>query len=116
MVGRHLIGREWVEGRGSQLVSIDPATGRPVWHGRAGDLHEVDAAVGAARDAFERWEDQGVEGRTRVLEAFAGQLKVNKSELAELISLETGKPLWESDEEVAAMAGKLSEIVTDVKL
>jgi succinylglutamic semialdehyde dehydrogenase len=42
-----------------------------------------------------------------VLEAFAERLKASKAGLAELISTETGKPLWEADEEVGAMAGKV---------
>ena len=115
MEGRHLIGGEWAEGSGTPFVSTDPATGRPVWHGRAGDEIDVDWAVRTARDVLERWEDCGFEGRTRVLESFAEQLKANKTQLAELISLETGKPSWESEEEVAAMAGKVALSVQAAK-
>ena len=115
MAGRHLIGSDWIEGSGAPFVSIDPATGRPVWHGRAGDANDVDAAVRTARDVLERWDDCGVEGRSRVLESFAEQLKANKTEMAELISRETGKPLWESEEEVAAMAGKVALSVQAAK-
>jgi succinylglutamic semialdehyde dehydrogenase len=107
MTGRHLIGSRWREGDGVAFHSTDPATGRPVWQGRGATGEEVAAAVAAARAAFEPWADRTPEDRARVLEAFAEQLKANKTALAELISTETGKPLWESDEEVAAMVGKV---------
>jgi len=50
-----------------------------------------------------------------VLDAFAEELKANRNSLAGLISLEMGKPLWESDEEVAAMAGKVALSIQAVK-
>ena len=108
MIGRHLIGDAWREGAGSPFVSTDPSNGQAVWHGRDATAAEVDAAVAAARDAFDAWAGRTPEQRSAVLEAFAEQLKANKSALAELISRETGKPLWESDEEVGAMAGKVA--------
>ena len=115
ITGRHLIGGEWRAGDGAPFLSKDPSTSRPVWQGRAADVVEVEAAVGSARDAFEAWEDHPFEQRTRVLEAFAAQLKANGKDLAELISLETGKPLWESEEEVAAMVGKVALSVQAAK-
>jgi succinylglutamic semialdehyde dehydrogenase len=108
MVGAHLIGPTWREGQGTPFVSTDPATRRAVWHGRAGTAGDVDAAVAAARDAFEGWADRPADERAALMEAFAAQLKANKAALAELICLETGKPLWESDEEVGAMVGKVA--------
>jgi succinylglutamic semialdehyde dehydrogenase len=75
MVGRNLVGGEWLEGGGAPFVSTDPATGRAVWHGRASDLGDVGTAVAVARDALEAWEDRSFEDRARVTEAFAGQLR-----------------------------------------
>jgi succinylglutamic semialdehyde dehydrogenase len=115
MIGRHLIGDAWAEGGGTPFVSTDPATGQAVWHGRAGTPADVDAGVSAARGALEAWEDRSFDDRGRVTEAFAEQLKANRKDLAELISLETGKPLWESGEEVAAMIGKVALSVAAAK-
>src|SRR5205085_4013569 len=108
MMGRHLIGADWANGAGAPFTSTDPATGRAVWEGRAATAAEVDRSVAAARGAFGPWADRTPEERARVLEAFAEQLKANKAALAELIGTETGKPLWESEEEVASMAGKVA--------
>jgi succinylglutamic semialdehyde dehydrogenase len=115
MIGRQLIGGTWTDGRGAPFVSTDPATGQAVWHGRAASPGDVDAAVSAAQEAFEAWEDRGFDDRARVLDTFAEQLKANRNSLAGLISLETGKPLWESDEEVAAMAGKVALSISAAK-
>lgn len=107
MDGRHLIGDGWREGAGAPFLSNDPASGETVWEGRSATLAEIDAAVSAARAAFEDWADARPAERARVVEAFGEQLKSSRSSLAELISRETGKPLWESDEELAAMIGKV---------
>jgi succinylglutamic semialdehyde dehydrogenase len=67
----------------------------------------VDRAIAAARAAFEPWADLAPAQRQAHLEKFAEQLTAHKADLAELISTETGKPLWESLEEVGSMVGKV---------
>jgi succinylglutamic semialdehyde dehydrogenase len=68
---------------------------------------EVDRAVEAARDAFQYWSPTGIEYRIERLKEYAAQLKAQKPKLAEIISQETGKPLWESNTEVDAMINKV---------
>lgn len=104
--GRHLIGADWAPGVGTPLESFDPATGERLWAGKSATEREVDAAVRAARAALEDWAFRPLADRARVLEAFAEQLKSHKNDLAETISRETGKPRWETLEEVNSMAGK----------
>ena len=64
-------------------------------------------AVDAARKRFLPWARLGVEGRKpyfmRLKEVFAARA----GEVAELIARETGKPLWESKTEAAALANKI---------
>jgi len=48
-----------------------------------------------------------LEDRIKVLEAFVAQLKASRGHLAEAISREAGKPLWESNTEVDSMIGKI---------
>jgi succinylglutamic semialdehyde dehydrogenase len=102
----HYIAGHWLEGVGSSLESLDPATGDAVWHGREATSEEVDAAVAAARDAFDAWADTPVEKRIAYAEAFADYVKNHRNDFAEAISLETGKPTWESLTEVAAVIAK----------
>ena len=91
----HFINNEWVEGQGAEFHSTDPATGVIVRHGRSAAGRQVDKAVQAAFAAWESWADRAVEERLRHLEAFGVRLETRKEELAETISRETGKPLWE---------------------
>jgi succinylglutamic semialdehyde dehydrogenase len=107
-VKSHFIDGQWIAGSGTALKSIDPASQEPVWEGPAATAEEVDKAVGAARKAWESWADPGAPGlqqRIFFLEAFAQQLKDNRSRLAEAISRETGKPTWEALSEVDSMIG-----------
>ena len=86
-----------------EFSSINPATGDPVWTGRAASPSEIEAAVAAARRAFESWSNTSMDHRIHVLQSFTEQLKQRKPELTEAISRETGKPKWESAAEVDTM-------------
>src|SRR5437868_4854207 len=99
----HLIRGMWNTGEGPELASHEPGTGEVVWQGRAATSGEIDRAVMAAREAFESWGDSALEMRIQILERFAEQLGAHKQEMAETISRETGKPLWESNTEVDSM-------------
>lgn len=104
----HFIDNKWIEGEGPQLVSINPANGDPCWKGRNATKEEVDAAMGAARRAVGSWSSVPFRGRVECLKAFEKQLKDHQDELSEAISIETGKPRWDSLTEVEAMIGKVS--------
>jgi succinylglutamic semialdehyde dehydrogenase len=97
----------WRAGEGLMAQSINPATGHAVWEGASASEQDVERAVDAARGAQEAWGALPVEKRIERLEAFATQLKGRRAELAESISKEIGKPLWESLTEVDAMIGKV---------
>jgi len=56
---------------------------------------------------FDEWADREIADRTRHIQAFRETLIERKKDLTETISLETGKPLWESTTEVDAMIGKI---------
>lgn len=89
-----------------EFASLNPATGDVVWKGKAASQHDVDKAVSLSKMAFENWTILPIEERIRHLESFCEKLK-SSNVLAEAISKETGKPLWESDTEVNAMIGKI---------
>ena len=97
----------WRAGAGPEFTSLNPATNGVIWQGRAAAAGDVDQAVHAARTAFEDWAACGLDARMEVIEAFARLLEDNHYELTEAISLETGKPLWDSAGEVGAMRGKV---------
>lgn len=104
----HFIDDQWMTGTGTAFASTDPATGETVWEGRAATPTEVDDAVTAAGRAFEPWADRPLAERIQCLERFASKLVTNRDELATVVSRETGKPRWESLEEVTSMIGKVA--------
>lgn len=106
--GRLCIDGFWLKGHGAQLESVHPVTGATLWDGAGASIEDVDAAVRAARKAFPGWRRQTLGERREVVEEFARQLEIHKEELAHQIGRETGKPLWESRTEVAAMIGKVA--------
>ena len=96
-----------MNGEKKVFVSLNPANGETVWKGQAAGPPEIEAAIGAARDAFPSWVGRTLEERSRLLKAFAEELETRKTHLAEIISREIGKPLWEARTEIAAMIGKV---------
>jgi len=107
MRGELLTAGRWKAGQGAAFQSEDPALGGVVWSGRAADATDVAAAFEGAQAALEDWARAPLEQRIAIARGFASRLEQRKPALAELISRETGKPLWESLTEVQAMAGKI---------
>lgn len=104
----NFINNQWVNGNGKEFMSVNPVTGETVWQGFAADTRDVDAAVHAARRAFDAWAILSITERENLLKKFAAELTNNKESLADLISRETGKPVWESLTEVGAMINKVA--------
>jgi acyl-CoA reductase-like NAD-dependent aldehyde dehydrogenase len=80
---------------GSSFEVIDPSTGRPLTEVPRGDADDVDAAVASARAAFEdrRWAGLRPGKRAEILFKLGELIKRNISELAQLESLDSGKPI-----------------------
>ncbi len=86
------------------LRSIEPATGKEIWQGKAGD---VDRAVARANEAFSKWATTPLAVRIELLRRFVNVVRKHNDDFAELIARETGKPLWEAQTEVQAVMGKV---------
>jgi aldehyde dehydrogenase (NAD+) len=81
---------------GRTLDVFDPATERVIASVPHGGRAEVDAAVAAARAAFapgSPWRSMSAADRGRRLHALAELLEAHRDQLAELESLDNGKPL-----------------------
>jgi succinylglutamic semialdehyde dehydrogenase len=97
----------WKQGRGPLFVSLNPATNETVWQGHAANADDIALAVAAARRAFTPWRRTQLVERIAIVRNFALVLGEHKEQLARAIGVETGKPLWESRQEVAAMINKI---------
>jgi len=70
-------------------------------------LDQVDEACVAAKNAFEEWSTMKLEERSQYLLRLKELFISHAEEMAVLISRETGKPLWETKGEAAALANKI---------
>lgn len=91
----HVIDGTAVVQDGPRIERHDPATGKLLSVYGAGGATEVDAAVHAARHAFESgvWSDLDGMTRFQTLMALAELVRANKAEFARLDAAEVGKPL-----------------------
>ena len=93
---RFVIGGERPEAAdGRTFETVDPSTGRGITEVPYAGSEDVDRAVRAAREAFEdgRWSKIAAAERTRAILAFADAVDEHADELAELESLDNGKPV-----------------------
>ena len=104
----HYINGLWVKTGSHAFSSINPATGETIWEGFAAGEKEVTDAVSAANRAFPAWSAKSYEDRLAIVDKFKSLIDGRKNELAELIAQETGKTLWDSKGEVAAVIAKLN--------
>ncbi|MGH8206296.1 MAG: aldehyde dehydrogenase family protein, partial [Steroidobacteraceae bacterium] len=83
---------------GESFEDRSPIDGRKLADVAACDAADIDAAVAAARAAFERrdWADQPPAERKRVLLRFAELVEGASEELALLETLDMGKPIHDS--------------------
>src|SRR5689334_19958717 len=90
----HHIGGQVTAGTGTRRGSVwDPATGHPQAEVLLGSTADVDAAVQAAKTAFETWGNSSLAHRARVMFAFRELVHANVDELARIVSSEHGKVL-----------------------
>ena len=91
----------------SQIRSTNPADDQQLWVGNSATSEQVDQAVTTANEAFVNWSRTPIVKRIEIVRRYQEILKSNQTELAQQISDETGKQLWESKTEVATMIGKV---------
>ncbi len=91
-----LINGKWVGAvSGLTFPTYNPATGEVLSHAAEGDKADADAAVKAAREAFDHgpWRKFTVSERGRMIWKLADLLEQHTEEFATLESLDNGKPL-----------------------
>ena len=93
------VGGQWVPAaKGGTMDVLDPATEQVIARVPAADAKDVDRAVQAARTAFRGgWKESTAQERGRILLRLAERVRARRAELAELETLNTGKPVVESE-------------------
>ena len=88
------IGGRWVAPAAGETIEVHNAgNGEVMGRVPAGNEKDADAAVKAARAAFEGWKETPVEKRAEFLEKISAGLKARADELARTIAQEVGMPL-----------------------
>jgi betaine-aldehyde dehydrogenase len=97
-----LVDGEWIDARSGRTFEVrNPATGEPMATVPDAAAEDVDRAVKAARRAFDGgWRDVTAQERGRVLFRLADTVRRESKRLASLETLNSGKPLAESEYDI----------------
>src|ERR1700730_5364351 len=93
---RLLIGSERPEAAdGRTFATLAPATGREIAEVAHGGAEDVERAVAAAREAFSQgpWASLPAAARERLMLALAEAIEARAEEIAQIESLDNGKPV-----------------------
>src|SRR6516162_7329152 len=97
--GRLLINGQWQEGA-KTFDSINPASGDVLSQVAEASAEDVDLAVSAARTSLDDrnspWRKTSASGRGNLIWRLADLVAKNIEELAEIETIDNGKPIWES--------------------
>jgi succinylglutamic semialdehyde dehydrogenase len=104
----HFIGGRWIRGSGPLFTAADPASSHIPFTTRNANPDEVAQACAAAVEAFPNWAGTSFDRRAAIVENYSAILHREKNSLVRLISLEVGKPAWESRTEVDTMVRKVN--------
>jgi len=105
---KNFVGGEWVDAAsGETMEVINPATGETIADVPKCSADDVDRAVAAAKKALPEWLDATPKDRSELLHKLADVLEANAEELAQLESLNVGKPLMASRDEMPFSADNL---------
>jgi betaine-aldehyde dehydrogenase len=97
---RLLVNGEQVEGNGLLLEVENPYTEEVIASVGSAGAEQVDAAITAARETARDWGGTPAVDRGEMLREVATRLRARTAELAEVMTLEGGKPLVENSDEV----------------
>lgn len=93
------------------MISTNPVTGETLWDQPSASADDVIASVAKARAAFFEFSLRPQSERTAMMERWAEAIVVRKEDIAQAISAEIGKPLWEARTEAGAMAAKVDHSI-----
>lgn len=105
----------WRDGRAGVFSNTCPSTGEAVWQGAAANADDVAEAVDSARRAFRDWSRRAPQERIAILERYAEEVGKRAEAIAEVISRDMGKALWDSRAEAGTMKAKIAVSIAAMK-
>jgi 1-pyrroline dehydrogenase len=105
---KNFVGGEWLDAvEGGTMEVHNPATGDVIAEVPSGSVEDVERAVQAARAALPEWLETTPGERSELLLRLAGLIDEYAEELAQLESLNTGKPIEVARSEPSVMVDNL---------
>ena len=103
---QNYIDGKWVDGNAGRLRVDNPGTGEPLAEIALADAADIDRAVKAATACHESGVLTAMRPveRGRLVRAIGEEMLANIDEIAKVLTLESGKPLWESVIEIEGAA------------
>lgn len=96
------INGNFVEGNGGIGEVVNPHDNKVIAKYYIASKEDVDLAVKSAREGFEKWKNTPINKRIRILQNLSKLLQENADKIAEIESLNVGKPISASKGEVLA--------------
>jgi aldehyde dehydrogenase (NAD+) len=110
----HVIGSEHIAGSGERIEVVNPATETVIASVPAGTSSEVDAAVMAARAAFDSWAARPAADRAAIVRRISQGIVARRDEIAATITAEMGSPLSFSTKVQAGLPAATSAAIADL--
>ena len=88
-----------------------PVDDSVTWSGTWASADEVAKKVQRVAGAHDRWSQSSLEHRIEYVQKYADFLRANRAAIGRTITLESGKPLWESDQEIQSAISKVDNAV-----
>ncbi len=96
-----VIGNQSVAGASGKFVEVfNPSTEELVARVPVATPEEIDLAVKTAQNAFKVWRDTPAAERAALMMKFIQAVRNNIDEIARILTLEQGKPLWQAKGEI----------------
>ncbi|HZP72809.1 MAG TPA: aldehyde dehydrogenase family protein [Gaiellaceae bacterium] len=98
---RMFVGGDWVDAAaGETFTAESPATGAPIGEVPLGSREDAKRAIEAANDAADAWSRLTAFERAGLMHRVGDEIAKRRDDLARILSLDQGKPLHESRDEV----------------
>jgi succinate-semialdehyde dehydrogenase/glutarate-semialdehyde dehydrogenase len=104
-----------IQAASGELEVDDPATGETIARVKAYSLDEISEIIGKADEARHAWAARPAKERSSILKIWFDLVIANKAELARIITAESGKPIAESEVEVAYGASFIEWFAEEAK-
>ncbi|MDP6969554.1 MAG: NAD-dependent succinate-semialdehyde dehydrogenase [Gammaproteobacteria bacterium] len=106
----------WVNADNGQTIAVNnPANGEQIGTVPNCGADETEKAIAAAAEAFKSWSQTDTSYRVDLLRKLHAALLENQEELAQLLTLEQGKPLAESRGEIAIGAAYILWFAEEIR-